>query len=343
MITVKKLNKIYHHQGHDFHVLQDLDLFVGKGEMVGIIGRSGAGKSTLLRCINLLECPSSGQVMVDDVELTFLDMGALRAQREKIGMIFQYFNLLHSRHAHGNIALPLELSGCKPSFIKRRVNELLDLVGLTHRATHFPKALSGGQKQRLAIARALATSPQVLLCDEATSALDPESTQDILNLLKQINREFNLSILLITHELDVVKQICDRSAVLEQGILIEENQTFELFANPKHQVTKKLVRQAMHIPTIQWQSNPNSITDPESLSLFIQLTFAGEDSDAPLISELVQRFNVRINLQYADITQVQNKSLGYAICQLTGSKSAVQAALEHVRTTSVKLEVLARA
>ncbi len=223
MIELRELNKTYCVNNQYIHTLKDVELKIRRGEIFGILGKSGAGKSTLLRCVNLLEKPTSGRVIVNDVDLTSLSTHQLREHRHKIGMIFQHFNLLESRTVFGNIALPLEIIHRPKAEIQQKVSNLLELVDLTDRKHHLPSQLSGGQKQRVAIARALAAEPHVLLCDEATSSLDPESTQAILNLLKKINREFGLTILLITHELDVVKQICDRVGIMEKGRLIEQS------------------------------------------------------------------------------------------------------------------------
>src|SRR5579883_1939635 len=223
MIELRELNKTYCVNNQYIHTLKDVELKIRRGEIFGILGKRGAGKSTLLRCVNLLEKPTSGRVIVNDVDLTSLSTHQLREHRHKIRMIFQHFNLLESRTVFGNIALPLEIIHRPKAEIQQKVSNLLELVDLTDRKHHLPSQLSGGQKQRVAIARALAAEPHVLLCDEATSSLDPESTQAILNLLKKINREFGLTILLITHELDVVKQICDRVGIMEKGRLIEQS------------------------------------------------------------------------------------------------------------------------
>ncbi|TAK75483.1 MAG: ATP-binding cassette domain-containing protein [Gammaproteobacteria bacterium] len=222
MIELRALHKNYYVNKQPLPALKNINLTIRRGEIFGVLGKSGAGKSTLLRCINLLEKPTSGHVIVNNVELTTLSTKQLREHRHKIGMIFQHFNLLDSRTVFENVALPLEIIHQSKAAIQKKVSALLELVDLTERQHHLPSQLSGGQKQRVAIARALAADPHVLLCDEATSSLDPESTQSILNLLKKINREFGLTILLITHELDVVKQICDRVGVIEEGQLIEK-------------------------------------------------------------------------------------------------------------------------
>ncbi|MBX3709709.1 MAG: ATP-binding cassette domain-containing protein [Gammaproteobacteria bacterium] len=239
MIEFKKINKEYMVNNKIVHALQDIDLSINRGEIFGIIGLSGAGKSTLLRTVNLLEKPTSGQVYVDEIDLTQLSKKQLKQQRKNIGMIFQHFNLLKSRTAFENIALPLELLGQPKDKIKHDVHILLELVQLVEHKNHYPEQLSGGQQQRVAIARALATQPRILLCDEPTSALDPLSTSSILHLLKEINQKLSVTILLITHEMDVIKQICHRAGVLDKGYLIEQSSVTELFSNPKSSVVKQ--------------------------------------------------------------------------------------------------------
>lgn len=242
MIELNNVNKIYRTNHQHFQALKNVSLTIRRGEIFGVLGRSGAGKSTLLRCVNLLEKPNSGKVLVNNVDLTALSISQLRTHRHQIGMIFQHFNLLESRTAFANIALPLEIVHVPKQKIQDKVEELLALVGLADKRDYLPSQLSGGQQQRIAIARALAANPHVLLCDEATSALDPESTYLILSLLKKINREFGITILLITHELEVIKHICDRVGIMEQGQLIEQDSTLNILANPKNSVTKQLVQ-----------------------------------------------------------------------------------------------------
>jgi len=250
MIALKHLNKTYHIKRHAYPALHDINLEINRGEIVGIVGESGAGKSTLLRTINLLERPDSGAVIVNGHDLLALTPAALRKERRHMGMIFQHFNLLSSRTAFDNIALPLELEGKSKAFIHTRVSELLELVHLTPRAAHYPAQLSGGQKQRVGIARALATNPTVLLCDEPTSALDAKATQSILSLLKTINQQFGVTIVLITHELSVVKRLCHRAAILDHGKLIEQGSLPDLFENPAFPIAQQWVQAALHL---EWQ------------------------------------------------------------------------------------------
>lgn len=338
MIELKKLSKTYHLKSGSFNALTDIDLSIQRKEIFGILGKSGAGKSTLLRCINFLERPSSGSVIINNINLSTLTPGELRGLRHKVGMIFQGFNLLASRTAFGNIALALELIGESQTTINHKVNKLLDLVDLKDRANHYPHELSGGQKQRVAIARALATDPDILLCDEATSALDPDSTKNILQLLQDINQNLGLTIVLITHELEVVKQICDRTAVLEQGRLIELADTLEIFANPQHATTKQLVDKALHfeIPAEVLEHKDNAT---KALKL-LRFTFVGDDSESPLITDLIRHYDVVVNIQQADITKIKNKTVGYTICEISGAPDAVRQALSHVDNSGVRVEVI---
>jgi len=331
MITLRQLNKIYFVNQEKFQALDNINLTINKGEIFGVLGKSGAGKSTLLRCVNLLERPSSGHVMVNGVDLTDLSVARLRQERHKIGVIFQHFNLLTSRTVFENIALPLEILGMPETHIQKKVTTLLELVGLSDKRQHFPNQLSGGQKQRVGIARALASDPHVLLCDEATSALDIESTQSILSLLKAINKDWGLTILLITHELDVVKQICDRVGIIHQGQLVEQNTTVTIFSNPTHPVTKQLLEQS-HGAYVPGKRDANS--------LVLKLTFIGKDSEEPLISSLVKKFDVTVNIRQALIEKIQETTVGSTICQLTGEKAAIAQALQYLGTTSIKAEVL---
>ena len=242
MIELVNVEKTYHTSSGDIQALKRTSLTINQGEIFGIIGLSGAGKSTLIRCINMLEVPTAGQVFVDGEELTAMTETQLRKARQNIGMIFQHFNLLASRTVFDNIAFPLEIQGLGKDEIKKRVEPLLELVQLQDRADHYPSQLSGGQKQRVGIARALASNPKVLLCDEATSALDPQTTKSILNLLRDINQRLNLTIVMITHQMEVVKEICDRVAVIENGSIIEEGNMVDVFTNPQNQTTKEFVK-----------------------------------------------------------------------------------------------------
>ena len=340
MIKLSKIAKTYGQGPQAVHALKPLDLTVGKGEIFGVIGASGAGKSTLIRCVNLLERPTSGLVEVDGVELTTLSDHELTLARRKIGMIFQHFNLLASRTVFANIALPLELAGLNKEEIQRRVSTLLELVGLSNRAHAYPSELSGGQKQRVAIARALAPEPKVLLCDEATSALDPQTTQSILELLKEINRKLGLTILLITHEMDVVKSICDRVAIISDGELIEQGEVAWFFSHAKTQLAQEFIRSTIHLPIPQdYQARLHSEPAPQRWPL-LRLGFSGNTVDAPLISEASRQFGVDVCILSADIEYAGGVKFGFLLAELVASQSASEQAIEFFRQHQIQVEVL---
>lgn len=332
MIELINVNKTYQLNNQKIEALKNINLTVKRGEIFGVLGKSGAGKSTLLRCVNLLEKPTSGKVLVNQIDLTTLSPQALREHRHKIGIIFQHFNLLESRTAYGNIALPLEILHTPKQDIDKKVNSLLKLVDLSNKKEHHPSQLSGGQKQRVAIARALATNPHVLLSDEATSALDTESTKATLSLLKKINEEFGLTILLITHELDVVKQICHRVGVMHEGTLIEQDTAINLLVKPKNIVTKNLVQ---HLHDFNMSHH-----DTNQSSYILRLTFIGHDSNEPLISSLAKNFDITINIRQALIEKIQDTTVGFTICQLTGQQTELDRALHYIHSTSIHAEVI---
>ena len=340
MISIKSVSKAYRQGKQSLPALHDIDITIPEGEIFGIIGRSGAGKSTLVRCINILERPDQGQMIVNNTDLTQLSPNELRLARRQIGKIFQHFNLLESRNVFDNIALPLELVGTSRKAIKQAINPLIELVGLQGREHHYPHQLSGGQKQRVAIARALAAKPQVLLCDEATSALDPETTQTILNLLKDINRRFKLTIVLVTHEMEVVKAICHRVAVLDQGQCVEQGPVLDLFTNPHEEVTQRLTQSTLNV------SLPESITAqlrPEATdgsALIVKLTFVGESTNRPVINDIHDRFKVTTSILQADLQTISDAPVGVTICQLGGSQQAIQQALDYLQEQQIHTEVL---
>ncbi|GEO80246.1 methionine ABC transporter ATP-binding protein [Pararhodospirillum oryzae] len=342
MIRTQALTKTFTVASRPLEVLKGVSLSIDAGAIHGIIGRSGAGKSTLVRCLNLLERPTSGQVWVGDEELTALDPAGLRAARHRIGMIFQHFNLWSSRTVADNIALPLELSGWARPERRRRVAELLDLVGLADKANAYPSALSGGQKQRVGIARALATRPSVLLCDEATSALDPETTQAILELLRTINRTFKLTMVLITHEMAVVRTLADRVSVLDQGSVIEEGRTFEVFTRPRTALTRSFVNEGLEHdlpPDLRARLRPagsEGNTGPEVW----HITFTGPAANTPVMSELVQRFGLSLNILHGRIETIQDKPFGQLVVEADGPPAARAAALAALSHKNLSTEVL---
>lgn len=340
MIYLDKISKIYPGKEQALQALSCLDLHVLSGEIFGIIGGSGAGKSTLLRCVNLLERPSSGSVRVDGRLLTELSAQGLREARHHIGMIFQHFNLIRSSTVFDNIALPMRLLGKSSSEIAGRVDELLTLVDLKHHAQSYPDNLSGGQKQRVAIARALANNPKVLLSDEATSALDPNTTQSILSLLQTINRQLGITILLITHEMDVIKQICHRVAVLDQGRIIEQGNVLDIFTQPKHAVTKSFVAKCMG------ETLPPALLSkilPAPLALddqpLLHLAFRGSAAVEPLVAGLVQHCGVMVNIMQAHLETIQEEACGSMILSLQEA-SKCDSAVQYLKDRGVYVEVL---
>lgn len=340
MIELKHISKSYPLDNGSFHALHDINLTIHRGEIFGIFGESGAGKSTLIRTINLLEKPSHGQVCINDVDLTTLSTQSLKAQRRKMGMIFQHFQLLTSRTVFDNIALPLELIGASKADIKRDVTALLELVRLKEHAYHYPEQLSGGQQQRVAIARALATQPTILLCDEPTSALDTNSTASVLSLLKEVNQTLGVTIVLITHELDVIKRICTRAAVLDKGRLVEHGSVIQLFARPVSEVTRQLVQKALHMELPQLVKKGLQTQPAPDKSCLVRFMFVGDDSGQPLISTLVKTFNVTINILQANIETIQEVTVGFTVCLLSGNHQSIDQALAYVDGSSIKAEVL---
>src|SRR5690606_17703119 len=288
MVMFERVTKRFGNDEKSFAALDGVDLTVGRGEITGIIGRSGAGKSTLVRLVNGLEKASSGRVVVDGTEVGALGETGLRSLRREVGMIFQHFNLLSSRTAYDNVALPLEIAGLDRAAIKAKVGPLLELVGLSDRASHYPAELSGGQKQRVGIARALATSPKLLLSDEATSALDPETTQSILVLLKRINAELGLTILLITHEMEVVKTIASHVAVIDAGRIVEQGRTFDIFTAPQHETTRILLSATSGTALPEWLRTDLKLEPAPGDRILVRLTFLGATAFQPLTARLVR-------------------------------------------------------
>jgi len=341
MISLQNIHKTYEVNGKTITALNNIHLTIEQGTIFGILGKSGAGKSTLLRCINLLERPSQGEVWVNGVNLTTLSSKALREERRNIGMIFQHFNLLSSRTVFDNVAFPLELEGLSKEEIKKRVYELLEKVSLLSQEHHLPSQLSGGQKQRVAIARALATQPRVLLCDEATSALDPHSTHAILDLLKTLHKEFPLTIVLITHELDVVKRICHEAAIIHEGEIQEAGKVLDIFTNPSSTIAKDLIKRAFHLelPENIRESLKSNLSENE-YSQILQLTYVGKDADKPIITTLIKEFDVSFNILLADLEYIENSPVGFTVCQLTGKREAVEKALSYLDSLSIKVELI---
>jgi len=336
VIRFVDVHKSYRVDGKDISALQPFNLDIVDGEVFGIIGHSGAGKSTLIRLINLLERPSGGRILIDDVDLTALDDAALRAQRRRTGMIFQHFNLLSSQTVADNIAFPLRLAGERDqNAIRRRVDELLERVGLTAHANKYPSQLSGGQKQRVGIARALANRPSILLCDEATSALDPQTTASVLELLAQINRDLKLTIVLITHEMDVVRRVCDRVAVLDAGRIVEHGAVADVFLHPEHATTRRFVDEALPEEAAgaaaQYAQVPGRI---------LRLSFRGETTWSPTLSRIARDTGVDFNILAGRIDRI--KDLPYGQLTLAMQGAGTDTALASLRDAGIEVEEIAR-
>ena len=341
MIELQHIDKIYHTSSGDLHALKDINLTINEGEIFGIIGLSGAGKSTLVRCINMLERPTSGKVIVDGQEMTALGEEQLRKARQNIGMIFQHFNLLSSRTVFGNIAFPLEIQGLDKAAIQKKVEPLLDLVGLKDRADHYPSQLSGGQKQRVGIARALASDPKVLLCDEATSALDPQTTESVLNLLRDINKRLHITIVMITHQMNVVKEICDRVAVIENGEIIEQGSMVDIFTNPQKATTREFVASIQHndLPDFVRKLDIHKDYKAGDKAL-VSLSFIGDSAGEPIVSVLIKEYDTNVNILTANIENLQDTPFGTLLIEVEGDEAHLKKALDYLHERKVKDEVI---
>ena len=321
--------------------VRDVSLTIQDGEIFGIIGFSGAGKSTLIRCINLLERPTNGTVVVDGKEMTALSPKELRLARRKIGMIFQHFNLMPSRTVFGNVAYPLQGQGLSKQAIQNKVRKLLKLVDIADKETAYPSQLSGGQKQRVAIARALANDPKVLLCDEATSAMDHQTTKAILTLLKDLNQKLNLTIVMITHEMAVVKEICDHVAIMEHGQVVEQGEVFSLFADPKQPITQNFIRTTSNLQKIEELIAEGSpVVQLQPGEVIVRLSYIQKNVSEPLISTLSQRFQISLNIIFADIEIVQDAPIGGTVAILSGEREQITKAMEYLIEKNVGVEVL---
>lgn len=331
------LNNVYKtfYGENEVHALDGVDLHIPAGKIFGIIGQSGAGKSTLIRCINGLEIPDQGEVIVGGVTLNRLESHKLRDMRKKIGMIFQHFNLLSSRSVSGNIAFPLEIAGYDKARIDARVAELLDLVGLADKATAYPSQLSGGQKQRVGIARALANEPQVLLCDEATSALDPETTKSILQLLGEINAKMGLTIVLITHEMQVIQEICDDVAVIADGKIKEQGRVIDIFTKPKSAATKSMIQGLINTQLPE----EFIIRARKNGSVLMQLSFVGNSAHEPIISAALRNYEIAVNILFGKIDHMKDIPFGMLVVEISGEPEQVSAALEYMDHHGVEMEV----
>ena len=326
LIELKHLTKTFKGKTQTVDALRDINLQIEQGDIYGIIGMSGAGKSTLVRCINFLERPTSGSVVIDGKDLAALSPKELRQLRQQVAMIFQHFNLLQQRDVRGNIAFAMEIAGMKRADIDRRIDELLEIVGLTDRQHNYPSQLSGGQQQRVAIARALSTNPKIILCDEATSALDPTTTTSILNLLREINRKLGITIVIITHEMSVVESICTHVAIIDDGQLAESGTVESVFSQPKTKAAKKLIFR---------KSGADSGILGERL---IRIVFEGNASSEPIIADLVMECRVSVNIMYADTRDVGGKAFGQMVLQLPEDRLQQEKIIYYLQSRKLRVE-----
>ncbi|MBF1191791.1 methionine ABC transporter ATP-binding protein [Fusobacterium sp. 27098_8_59] len=331
MITLEKVNKVY---SNGLHAVKDVSLKVNKGDIFGIIGLSGAGKSSLIRLINRLEEPTSGKIFINGENVLEFNKKQLLERRKKIGMIFQHFNLLSSRTVEENVAFALEIANWNKNEIKERVAMLLDIVGLSDKAKYYPSQLSGGQKQRVSIARALANNPDILLSDEATSALDPKTTKSILELIKKIQQKFSLTVVMITHQMEVVKEVCNRVAIMSDGRIVEEGGVHHIFADPKNEITKELI------------SYVHQQTDTEIDYLhhkgkkIVKVKFLGTSTQEPIISKVIKEYGIDISVLGGTIDKLATMNIGHLYLELDGDLSAQDKAIELMGTMDVIVEVI---
>ncbi len=341
MIKLSNIEKTYDSPSGPVKALKRISLEIKRGEIYGIIGLSGAGKSTLIRCINMLERPTSGQVIVDSKDLTAMSEKELRTARKNIGMIFQHFNLLSSATVYDNIAFPLRLSGTGEEEIRKKVEPLLRLVGLSDKKDQYPAQLSGGQKQRVGIARALASDPKILLCDEATSALDPQTTKSILELIQDINRKLSLTVVVITHEMQVIKDICDKVAVIENGVIAEQGTVIEVFTNPQAAITKEFISVLLsnELPTAFQGSTISQEPVPGSY-LLLRLVFLGESADNPVIAGMIRSCKIECTILFGNLDRISSTPFGRIIIGITGENAEIEKALEYLKNNDLKMEVI---
>ena len=338
MIKFENVSKQYERNGITTQALQNINLTIQKGDIYGIIGYSGAGKSTLVRLINFLEKPTQGDVIIQNQSLNQLSNPQLRQVRRKIGMIFQHFNLLESKTVYENIAIPLVLIKKDKQAIKQKVYELLEFVGLSDKADSYPKELSGGQKQRIGIARALANDPDILLCDEATSALDPQTTQSILELIKKINDQYKITVVLITHEMHVIEQVCHKVAVMEKGKIIEHGNVLDVFGHPKHKTTQNFVSSVINdqIPAGVVENLLEIEGDKNNIKLF-KLEFLGRSASEPVMNSLILQQKVVVNILFAHMSEIEKTVLGSMFVQLKGSDSNIEQSVHFLREHGVNV------
>ncbi|HAD69682.1 methionine ABC transporter ATP-binding protein [Acinetobacter radioresistens] len=335
MIEFKNISKHYQLKGQTIRALDQINLQIPDGSIFGIIGYSGAGKSTLIRLINLLERPDEGQVIIHQKDFTALDARKLRQERANIGMIFQHFNLLQTKTVAANIEMPMRLLGYSKAEREKRLNELLDFINLKHKRDAFPDELSGGQKQRVGIARALANHPKILLCDEATSALDPQTTQSVLQLLKKINKEQGITIVMVTHEMDVIESVCDYVAVMEHGKVIETGSTLDIFSQPQHPTTRTFIQ------TVLQQQLPvnilNNLENQNHHSIYC-LKFLGKSAQETVVQAVIKKFDLSLNILFANMTEIHGTVIGQMFIQLLGDPEVIQQAILFLENNGVQVE-----
>ena len=341
VITLTDVDVQFHEKNRNVHAVDHVDLTVARGDIYGVVGYSGAGKSTLVRTINLLQRPTSGKVTVLGEDMLALPPKKLRAERKRIGMIFQHFNLMNALTIAENVAFPLK--GLKPKAeIDAKVTELLKLVGLEERATAYPTELSGGQKQRVGIARALASDPEILISDEATSALDPKTTSAILDLLKQLNETLGLTIVLITHEMEAVKQICNKVAVMDAGAVIERGSLLEIFAKPQQQLTKDFIDTTLQLDAaIASVRKQPAVSQLQGADQLVRLTYVGATTDQPLVATLYKDFNVTANILFGDIQILQGTPFGNLIVVLSGTQADIERTFTYLKANDVQIQHIA--
>lgn len=338
MITIQDVRKVFPSKQGQLKAVDNVNLEIHEGEIFGIIGYSGAGKSTLIRMLNGLELPTDGSITVAGKVISKIKGRDLRKARQEISMIFQHFNLLWSRTVRENIAFPLEIAGVKGPERAKRVDELVKLVGLEGRENAYPSELSGGQKQRVGIARALANNPKVLLCDEATSALDPQTTDSILDLLVDINKRLGLTIVLITHEMHVIRKICHRVAVMESGKIVELGSVLDVFKNPQQPITKRFVQQVTEPD--ETKETADHLLERYRSGQIVQLTFIGDTVELPLITSLIRQFSISVNILQGKISQTRTGSYGTLFIHLDGDAGEIEKAIHFIREQQVGVEVI---
>lgn len=335
LVILKNLHKTYNKNGKKVEALKGINLTIDKSDIFGIIGLSGAGKSSLVRCINLLEKPEIGEVIVDGTNLCKVSKNNLRKARKQIGMIFQHFNLLMNATVYENIAFPLRLEKKSKQYIKQKVNEMLELVGLIDKRDMYPAMLSGGQKQRVGIARALVGNPSILMCDEATSALDPVTTKSILELLKSINKKLNITIIIITHEMEVIKQICNKVAILDKGEIIEHGKVLEIATKPK-------TKTAMEFFDYSKEDIVNYLLDncPNLKGFIIRAIFIGETVNYPLISDIISKYNVEVSILLGNINKMNETLIGTLVVNIIGNNEDILSAINYLKDNNLEIEVI---